>query len=141
MFPCPAPTKEEAQSALVLPLPQPLPYSQPRCRDGKMSQQRTLGTSGSRDSTGPLEVTRCLQAEPAFFRLQLQTLQEKLGSAEVLFSDSPTPLPFHTHHSLLALTPPSFLSVPGSKTMNSFSFHQPPPPPTAPQPFPLSSAL
>ena len=47
------------------------------------------------------------------FRLQLQTLQKKLGSAEGLFSDSPTPLPFHTHYSLLALTPPSFLSVPG----------------------------
>ena len=28
------------------------------------------------------------------FRLQLQTLQKKLGSAEGLFSDSPTPLPF-----------------------------------------------
>ena len=63
MLTCPPPTVEDAHSALVLPLPEPLPYSQPRRRDGKMSQQKTPGTSGSRDSTGPLEFTQCLQAE------------------------------------------------------------------------------
>lgn len=44
-----------------VPLPfEPLLCTQRTCRDGMMSTQRALGTSGSRKGTGPQEVTRHL---------------------------------------------------------------------------------
>lgn len=72
------------------------------------------------------EVTQCLWGRANLFPLNLQTLQEKLGSAEDLFSD-PTPLPFHTHHSLLVPAPPSFFSTPSVPKLCLFApFHRSP---------------
>lgn len=72
------------------------------------------------------EVTWRLWGRTRLFPLKLQTLQEKLGNAEGLFSD-PYPTSPYTHHSLLAPIPSNFLSTPSvPKRCPPSPFHPPP---------------